>query len=219
MHIGQRIKNVMKRRKVSTRVMADYCEVTPGAVSNWFSTGRITKENLVKVADRLAVSVEDLISGAVGERDDLPLAPADSAKPRPDSKLMLSIDELELVLNMRELLPEDREAFFGEVKERSARMRQHARLVLERAGVASPASDERVAEWIKAAPTIDMPERRLEQVPVEIDRRIAENQFMVFVRKNTLPKAPKAPAHETAQVVPSPLRPSEQPVPAAKKGK
>ena len=62
MHIGERIKKLMKDRGVSPQTMAAHCEVTPGAVSNWFSTGRISKPNLAKAAALLHVSADELIS-------------------------------------------------------------------------------------------------------------------------------------------------------------
>ena len=89
MHIGKRIKNVMKDRRISTKEMAEHCEVTPGAVSNWFATGKITKENLLLVAKRLEVDVSDLISGEVGERGT-------------DVPLVLSQEERDIILAIRQ---------------------------------------------------------------------------------------------------------------------
>lgn len=63
MHIGQRIKQLMKDKGVTTRSMSEHCDVSAGAVSNWFSSGRISKDNLVKAADKLGVNVVELISG------------------------------------------------------------------------------------------------------------------------------------------------------------
>lgn len=63
MHIGKRIQRLMALKKVGTKAMAAYCEVTPGAVSNWFSSGRISKEKLAKAAELLEVSTDSLISG------------------------------------------------------------------------------------------------------------------------------------------------------------
>lgn len=68
MHIGLTIRKAMKDRGVSTSDMATHCEVTRGAVSNWFASGRVSKENLVKIAQRLNVAVEDLISGAAADK-------------------------------------------------------------------------------------------------------------------------------------------------------
>lgn len=67
MHIGKRLKELMRAQSVSTELMASYCGVTAGAVSNWFSTGHITRENMVIAADVLGVSVRYLITG--DERD------------------------------------------------------------------------------------------------------------------------------------------------------
>lgn len=67
-NIGQRIKELMRARGVTTAAMAKHCGVTAGAVSNWFATGRISKENLVAVCRKLDVPVADLISGTIGAR-------------------------------------------------------------------------------------------------------------------------------------------------------
>ncbi len=67
-HTGHHIRAAMARSKVSSKAMAAYCDVTPGAVSAWFSTGRISKANLLKVAQRLQVDVADLITGVPAER-------------------------------------------------------------------------------------------------------------------------------------------------------
>lgn len=85
MHIGTRIKKLMKEQQVSTRRMADYCGVTPGAVSNWFSSGTISKENAVKAASLLGVDSSILISG-----DDAPTQPNEA---RPLSALALQLAE------------------------------------------------------------------------------------------------------------------------------
>ena len=63
MHIGKRIQELMKARKVSGKEMAAHCGITPGAVSSWFATGRISKENLAMAAELLKVSTDELISG------------------------------------------------------------------------------------------------------------------------------------------------------------
>ncbi|GAC1664439.1 MAG: hypothetical protein PVS3B2_00070 [Candidatus Dormibacteraceae bacterium] len=183
MHIGQRIKNVMKQRKVSTAEMARYCEVSRGAVSNWFATGRITKENLAKVSDRLRVRIEDLISGAIGEREDSPLPTehrADDAAEKAPGTVLL-VDEIELALHMRELLPEDREHFKQEITARAAQMRKHAEMVLKRAGVSAPVSDARVAAFLPPAPagsSLTAPVGTLSRV------KEAQQVYQVFVRKN-----------------------------------
>jgi transcriptional regulator with XRE-family HTH domain len=68
MHIGQRIQALMKAAGITTDVMAKHCGVTKGAVSNWFSTGTISKPNLAKAAKLLQVDLTELIEGEVGER-------------------------------------------------------------------------------------------------------------------------------------------------------
>jgi len=46
MHLGKRLKSLLAERKISNKAVAAALEVTPGAVSNWFSSGTISKENL-----------------------------------------------------------------------------------------------------------------------------------------------------------------------------
>lgn len=63
MHIGQRIKASMKAKGISNKQVALNLGVTEGAVSNWFTSGRISKDNLVRVAEMLGVTTEELITG------------------------------------------------------------------------------------------------------------------------------------------------------------
>jgi transcriptional regulator with XRE-family HTH domain len=65
MHIGKRIQILMDQRRVSRAQLAEHCSITTGAVSNWFSTGRISKDNLAKVAQLLQVDMSRLIMGDV----------------------------------------------------------------------------------------------------------------------------------------------------------
>lgn len=91
MHIGATLKKVMKDRGVSPAAMAEHCGVTRGAVSNWFSTGKITTENLVKAAARLQVTVENLMAGELGDRAADPLPPLHEAPLGEDTITLLSI--------------------------------------------------------------------------------------------------------------------------------
>lgn len=68
MHVGKRLKKLMQEKGISTEAMAARCEVTPGAVSNWFATGHIARDNLVVVADALGESLRYLITGDPRDR-------------------------------------------------------------------------------------------------------------------------------------------------------
>lgn len=59
--LGSKLKRLMKARGVRNQDMAAACGVTPGAVSNWFSTGRIDKHNLVAAAKLLGTTADALI--------------------------------------------------------------------------------------------------------------------------------------------------------------
>lgn len=67
MHIGRRIKALMKLRGVTPSAMAVHCEITRGAVSNWFVNGRISKGNLSQVAEKLRTTTDRLINYEVEE--------------------------------------------------------------------------------------------------------------------------------------------------------
>lgn len=67
MHVGRRIKRLMQEKGIGNERAAAACGVTPGAVSNWFATGQITRDNLVVIADLLGESVRYLMTG--DERD------------------------------------------------------------------------------------------------------------------------------------------------------
>jgi transcriptional regulator with XRE-family HTH domain len=69
MHIGERIKALVNEKNVSVKALALHCGVSPGAVSNWFRTGRITKENLLLAAEFLGATAEEIISGIPPARD------------------------------------------------------------------------------------------------------------------------------------------------------
>jgi len=59
---GQFIKRMAIDAEVTPTQLAEHCGVSRGAVSNWFETGSMTKMNLVKVAERLGTSVEQLMN-------------------------------------------------------------------------------------------------------------------------------------------------------------
>lgn len=69
MHVGQRIKKLMREKSLSTEAAAFHCGVTAGAVSNWFSTGHIARDNLVAIADLLGESVRYLLTGDERDRE------------------------------------------------------------------------------------------------------------------------------------------------------
>lgn len=60
--LGTKLKKLMKARGIRNQVMAAACNVTAGAVSNWFSTGRVKKENLAMAAKLLGTTSDALIT-------------------------------------------------------------------------------------------------------------------------------------------------------------
>lgn len=72
MHIGSRIKRKMLEKKISTKRMAEHVGISPSAVSQWFDSGRISKDSLTLAADLLGCDVRELISGEEREPPALP---------------------------------------------------------------------------------------------------------------------------------------------------
>lgn len=77
-------------------------------------------------------------------------------------------DEIQLLADLRELLPEDREHFAAEIRVRAEQMRRHTAYLLEKHG--HPVPDHKVAEHLPPAPW-DGRERRHEDVAVPVERR------------------------------------------------
>lgn len=109
MHLGKRLQRAMKERKVTAKVMALHCGVTPGAVSNWFSSGRITKDNLAKAAALLGLSSDDLILGDSSDKfiTNHAATPVDSAHAATTNIAELSPDALLLARWFDRLTPGD----------------------------------------------------------------------------------------------------------------
>jgi transcriptional regulator with XRE-family HTH domain len=63
MTLGKRIQRLMKERGLSAVQVARACGITPGAVSNWFSTGRVSKENLAIFCRLAGVDMARFIAG------------------------------------------------------------------------------------------------------------------------------------------------------------
>ena len=63
MTLGKRLQAKMKEQNVSAKAVADACGITPGAVSNWFSTSRISKHNLAIACRLLGVDMAAMLAG------------------------------------------------------------------------------------------------------------------------------------------------------------
>lgn len=61
MHDGQKVKVLMKRKGLRNVDVAKACKITAGAVSNWFSSGKIDKKNLSVVAEMIGISSDQII--------------------------------------------------------------------------------------------------------------------------------------------------------------
>lgn len=65
MHIGKLLQAEMKRQGVKTGVMATYVGKTPGAVSQWYKTGRISRDVLLLACQKLKIDMAALVAGEV----------------------------------------------------------------------------------------------------------------------------------------------------------
>jgi transcriptional regulator with XRE-family HTH domain len=60
METALRIKAIMKRKKISQRIMAAYLGVTPNALSKMLMRGNMNVDKLAQIADILDVDIKDL---------------------------------------------------------------------------------------------------------------------------------------------------------------
>jgi hypothetical protein len=153
--------------KGSREALIRRTEYTKGRISQFFNEKQPFGERAAsELAQRLGLPPDYF------ERDEPNhIYPLGEAAPV-DNLSVLTAEEHRLVYDVRDLLPEDREHFLAEIRTRAAQMRKHAQLVLDRAGVTAPATDERVARHIKPAPPWQGEERRQPPPrPVEKDRR------------------------------------------------
>lgn len=66
-YFGQRIKALMHIRGFKSIDLARHCDVTRGAVANWFSSGSISKPNLKMIAAKLRTTTDRLLDYEVSE--------------------------------------------------------------------------------------------------------------------------------------------------------
>ena len=92
MNIGLMIQGYMQDQGIAVKDMAAHCGVTPGAVSNWFKSGNISKANLAKACALLNVRMEDMLAAPkvlVNEKNRVVHgAPVDKANPLPSGLAM-----------------------------------------------------------------------------------------------------------------------------------
>lgn len=61
---GARLKEVAASRGVSNTALAEAANVSLQAVTGWFTKGRISRQSLAAIADRLGMTVDELTRGA-----------------------------------------------------------------------------------------------------------------------------------------------------------
>ncbi len=61
MAFADHLKALVHKSGFTTKEIAEHCQVTAGAVSNWFATGRISKDNLAALARKLRISSDQIL--------------------------------------------------------------------------------------------------------------------------------------------------------------
>lgn len=152
--------------------LAKRLPVSSAVMTNWKKRG-VSKEGAIKAERLLGCSVQWILDG-IGAA-----GPAGSVEARKSgeayaaSPLRVSEPEAQLIRMYRVLLAEEAAEVFDDIHRRAARVLGD-KLLSERFGVSGYASDARVSETIKPAPTMIVPapgDRRKTTLPVEVDRR------------------------------------------------
>lgn len=124
---GQRLREALRRAKVSNAAAAKACDISTSAVSSWFKTGRITKGNLRIVAGLAGVSVDDLLSDGV-------VLQVDVAAKTEVVEVELPRDAIDLARSWLVLPENERNEFRRKIETAALRYRDHV-------------SDERMRTW------------------------------------------------------------------------
>ena len=88
MDFFERLTNLLKVKKIKQAELAEYCDIRPSTISDWKTKKTMPQvDTAIKIAKRLGVSLDYLLIGFSGEKEDVMLTP----------------DEDELLKNYREL--------------------------------------------------------------------------------------------------------------------
>ncbi|MBE5253481.1 MAG: helix-turn-helix domain-containing protein [Enterobacterales bacterium endosymbiont of Blomia tropicalis] len=68
--VAERLYTLMKRSGVNKSGLARICEVTPQAAGKWFTTGNISKESALKIAEAFGVSLTWLLGDELSENSE-----------------------------------------------------------------------------------------------------------------------------------------------------
>lgn len=67
--LGKTIGNRLKDLKKSKDWLAETCEVSNAAVTKWIKTGKVSRENTIKVANALGISIDELLNEKIDGQD------------------------------------------------------------------------------------------------------------------------------------------------------
>ncbi len=125
--------------RVMPTQVAEACEVTVQAVSNWKRTGKITLHGLTIVSRLSGYSVDQIAMTSITDETER-------------SQMISAADEIEMILAYREIRPDEQEKYRDELMKAAKASRDHVQEVMRKLGVTGTASNERVAQKIKPAP-------------------------------------------------------------------
>jgi transcriptional regulator with XRE-family HTH domain len=115
---GQRLRDALRRAKVSNAAAAKACNISTAAVSSWFKTGRIHKSNLRIVAGLVGMSVDELLS-------DVDLVQVDVAAKTEVIEVELPREAIDLARSWLVLPENERNEFRRKIETAALRYRDH----------------------------------------------------------------------------------------------
>lgn len=141
--LSKNFADALKESGAAPKLIAEKCEVSEQAVSNWKRTGKIARRYLPKIAELTGWSVAKLLTGTDAVQPKPPALSVNASEP-------VTSWEREILEDLRVLIDEDREEIHALVREKARK----ARAYLDRSTAADgkrPTSAKSAAK--QAAPT------------------------------------------------------------------
>lgn len=117
--LAENFSKALEDSKVAPKTIAEACDITEQAVSNWKRSGKIASQHLPKIANLTGWSVSRLLTGHE------PATSATLAANEPSVFDLLTEAEHELLDDFRILIDEDREEICKMIAERARRARAY----------------------------------------------------------------------------------------------
>lgn len=146
--LATNFRTALEESRVSPKTIAEACDITEQAVSNWKRTGKIANKHLATIARLTDWSVSRLLTGHE------PATSAPATKVENSVFETLTADELELLNNFRAMMDADQEVLRKEIADRAERIRAHMRKYSEHHGLPDLVAKEAAARRPKMAAAI-----------------------------------------------------------------